>query len=363
MKDKAYIFKELLSDTDFSVIQTNNFKDELKHPVIYLLQDESDVVESSGYIGCSRENTKCAIGHLYDEHFDWLKKIKKKLLDKDRVNVSAALGEIRCFGYLAETFGSKNVSSITETTNPTPDLMVRIDNKIVQVEVNTVQINEKEANGLREYNKKKEPSKKIIKNSEHVYHPYGLKPGASITQSVILKMISIKESNHQLNGNLPSILWVDLQDEYMNPLSNRVDKSGPYFSGNGYGGVEGIISNELWYSVYSKINDPVFEGETLNSDEGNSVKIKKNIFSGKFMCKKYNNLSAVVFYGPNGVVIYENPKAKRKLPECFIEKFSSGRWFKIESSRINFPNKHLKKIINEDKHKLKRMGKRKFFSW
>ena len=363
MKEKEYIFKDLLDDKDFLKIQQNSKAMGLTHPIIYLLEDENERVEASGYCAYSRENTKAAIARLRAAHEDWLKKTKKKLLDKNRENVSATLGEIRCFGYLAETFGSNAVSNISESKTPTPDFQVCFNGYTVIVEVNTVQINENEANSLKKINNQiRQPSNEKIRITEHISHPYGLKTDASTTQSVILKMKSVKEKNHQLTDAKPSILWVDLQDEYMNMLCDRIDKSGPFFSGKGYGGVEGIISNELWFSLYSKTGDPVFEGESLNSDCGREVSIKENIHFGKFNDPKYRNLSAVVFSGPNSVVFYENPRAKNKIPNGFVERLSSGRWFKIESCRMNYPNKQLRRVLRVDKNALKALSKKKFYS-
>lgn len=363
MKDKTAVFNNLINDINFQEILSNASANHIDHPIIYLLKDENEYIDSSGSRMKTVQNTKTAILSLQNNYLGWLQKTEKKFLEKDYANISAALGEIRCFGYLIETFGAQNVKNIHEESRPTPDFEITIGKQTINVEVNTVQMNQRERDALEQFRDLNNRSHGPVSISEHIIHPFGSKIGVTTTQSVILKLISIKEKNNQLSDKVPSILWIDLQDEYMNSLADRIDKAGPYFSGKGHGSGEGIFSNELWYSLYSEKDDPIFEGGSLNPDEGNEFVVGKCVHCGKFMEPKYKNVSAVIFCGPGGVVLFENTKAKKKLPRCFFEKIVSGRWFKIESCRMNYPGKFLKRSIRLDKKCLKAMGKKKFFTF
>jgi len=151
----------------------------------------------------------------------------------------------------------------------------------------------------------------------------------------------------------------------MKNIANRIHKSGPIFSGKSFDpSFEGLNSNELWYSVYSEEKDYVFESQTLNKNCVNPAKLNKNIYPGKYYDEKndnYKNISAVVYYGPDGLLIYENPFATKKISYEFYRMISSGRWFKIESSRINFPDNKLLDRLNNDKEILASFYNEKFY--
>lgn len=361
MLKRSEVFYDLLSDKEFREIVNNSSGEHFIHPVIYLLDD--DMVDYAKYNLYTRENTRSAISFLKKNNINWLKKSIKRLTDKDMANVSATLGEIRCFGCLAEVFGSENVRNIEEKKEPTPDFEVEFDGKNVMVEVNTIQMNSVERTRIKKYY---EAFFEDGRNSigECSYLPYGEKPGVSSHQSVILKVMSVKEKNHQLKYDIPSILWIDLQDEIMNQLSDRICKSGPLFSGRNYSGTNGIYSNELWYSLYGKEGDFVFKGEALNRCEGMKVTLEKLVHSGKFCDdNKYENLSAVVYSGPNSLALYENPYAKNKLPDSFISMFTSARWFKLEASVLSLVDEDLKERIEKSRKQIYELSLKELYSF
>jgi len=206
MEKKEYVFRDLINDNEFELIKINGNEDSLIHPVLSLLMNEEEIIESNSYTAYTRENTKSAINALYSNHINWLKKEKKKLLEKDRSSVSAALGEIRCFGYLSNVFGEENVEDINESKEKaTPDFCVDVDGEKIYIEVNTIQINGKQGEDLRDFYESIQSSKKekTICIGEHITRPFGDKEGATTVQSTILKLIAIKESNHQLSKDNP----------------------------------------------------------------------------------------------------------------------------------------------------------------
>ena len=355
MLDREVVFKDLIGDKEFAEIE-KNAKDNINHPVFYLLYDQDYAVSSYNYRLAIRENTKNAISLLYTKRQEWLKKRIKRLMEKDRSNVSAVLGEIRCYGYLVDVFGSDLVKDIPEKRNQsTPDFVLSIDNQNISVECASVQINQKVYNELYIFGRDKHLG-------EFVLAPFGKKNNSSLYQSVILKLMSVKEKNSQLTKSQPSVLWIDLQDEYICKLGTRIDVNGPFFSNIISCGVVGVFSNELWYSCYAHENDSVYEGETLNPELGRATDTGKMRYSGRFYDSDNNHISAVVFSGPNSVCVYENPMAIHKIPDSFMRKMSSGKGFKIEASRTHLLCGDLETTLNNDRRILNHYSDMEWYS-
>lgn len=123
------------------------------------------------------------------------------------------------------------------------------------------------------------------------------------------------------------------------------------------------MSNELWYSTYASENMPIFDYVSLVYDEENSITLSKTKFCGRFNDLINSFISAIVYYGPNGLILYENPNALNKLPDSFIKYFIKDKNFKIENSRISFPDNNLKEIIDSEKNSINELGKNNFYKF
>lgn len=331
------------------------------HPLIYLI---SDITDSTGYFGFTKHNTFSAILQLQNKDNKWLQTKKKDILSEDITNASGALGEIRCYDCLINTFIKEKVNPIkTKKGEQTADFEVISDTDKVFIEVNTIQINQDEASKLKKFYNQKDSSGGIHIN-EISYCPYGKKDGYTTTQTVIRKIYNVKSESSQFSKKYPSVLWIDLQDVYMNSIGDRLHKFSPVFSGRQLGGsVEGFYSNELWYALYSKKGMGIFEGQTLNCNEGNKSNLCHMDYYGRFATNKYAKISAIIFSAPNALILCENQYAKRKLPEWFIKKLTSTSWFRFESSRMGFPLQNLRKQIKDDIKIVKKLAKQTFYDW
>ena len=114
----------------------------LTHPLIELIEESYD---SSGYHNYVKSNTVTAFQRVKLSNQQWLLKKRKNVLEKDRFNASATLGEFRCYSALIDTFGKNIVKPISETDTPTPDFMLDYNGDNIYIEVNTVQMNSEEA--------------------------------------------------------------------------------------------------------------------------------------------------------------------------------------------------------------------------
>ena len=325
-----------------------------EHPIFYLLKDDMEIYHSSNFNKLTFLCTKRAFSILNDsQNQTFQKKIKKQLIGKDLQNINGALGEVRCFGYLFSVFGL-NVKPIKESETPTPDFEVKCENDSILIEVNTLQVNKKEVDKFDIFKEKYD--------SNGVYERVTVfqKPNKSYIRSVYEKLTNAKKDSKQLTDiNNPTILWIDLHDSYISKIAYRIDKSGPYFStadGN-------IMFNELWYSVYATENMAMFNCSNLHCGEGIKTNLPKTKFGGRFDDLENNFISAIVYYGPNGLVIFENPNASYKLPDSFIKYFSKGENFKIENSRINFPTNNLKERIEIEKESVNELAKNNFYKF
>lgn len=358
------LLKNILIDCDLSNLSTT---DGLNHPLNYLLRT-NESFDSLNYWQYARENTERSLNLIYENDIKFFTKEKKNnLIGCDRTNASAVLGEIRCYGALLDAFGKSQVKHVNERKeSKTPDFLINLGEQQIEIEVMTLQMDGNEARNLSAFeNADVTHSGDGILLREHLTRPFGNKKRSGTTPSVIYKLCSIKEDAEQLGGNKPGILWIDCQDEYMNQISPRLDIDGPIYSSRGMGScVKGLSSNEIWYSLFAHKGDLILDGESLDSGEGIKRKPDKMMLDGKFAKKKTSKrISAAIFYGPNAMCIYENPFAKKRLPECFRIKLMGNLTFKYENSRIDFPKGQLKNKLKNDYKVLKKLCKESFYSW
>lgn len=353
------LFGDFFSDSELEKFTTNI--NGLSHPVYYLINPYQ--CSSNNYKGFTNANTQYAFNLIKRNNQGWLDSNKKRLLNiEDRSNSASMLGEIRCFGYLLEAFAQYKVETVKTDSSPTPDFKVSNDTESVIIEVNSPQLNGEQRESLEEFHSSKTTHSKG-KNTirEHLTVPFGTQNAKCIAENVICKLAYIKSKEHQLNEKEHNVLWVDLQDEYMNLLGDRADSACPIFTGNGYGVAEAFYSNELWYAMYANKGTPIFEGLSLN--DGIPVKeLPVMTHNGRF-CKEQNSkLSAFVFSFPNATVIYENPYTK-PLPKWFIETIQGIRWFRYQGSKLNVPDNILSEQLSIDREIITSLSKKELKRW
>lgn len=355
-----YVFNSFFSEEEIEQVLSDI--NGLAHPIFDIVNPYC--YDSSNNNGFTRENVRLAFNIIINKNSEWLNKIKKRLTNNtDYSQPSSALGELRCYGYLLDAFTEYDVNAISTSSSPTPDFSVTNKDEIVEIEVNTPQMNGEERKELEQFNnQQKSAANNKFCIREHVTTPFGRKNAKCVAENVIHKITSIKEGETQFSKKNCSILWVDLQDSHMNFINDRCRSSCPIFTGKGYSSMEDYFSNELWYATYASKGTPIFE--SVNLSEGISVKeLPKVTYDGRFCKKRKSIVDAIIFSLPHNTIIYENPYAKHKIPEWFIETVQNVRWFSYQGSKLNFPDHILRKQLRIDRKIIASLSKKELKHW
>lgn len=355
-----YVFNNFFSEEEIEQVLSDI--NGLSHPIFDIVNPYC--YDSSNNNGFTRENVRLAFNIIIKKNSEWLNKIKKRLINNtDYSQPSSALGELRCYGYLLEAFTGYDVKPTDKSSTPTPDFSIINENEIVEVEVNTPQMNGEEQKALEQFNNQQNSTthnKPCIR--EHVTAPFGRKNAKCVTENVIHKITSIKEDEAQFSKKTCSILWVDLQDSHMNSIDDRCRSSCPIFTGRGYSSMEDYFSNELWYATYASKGTPIFE--SVNLGEGIPVKeLPKVTYDGRFCKKRKSIVDAIIFSLPHNTVIYENPYAKHKIPKWFIEAIQNVRWYSYQGSKLNFPDHILRNQLRIDRKIITSLSQKELKHW
>lgn len=350
-----HVFNNFFTEKEIEKVLSNI--NGLSHPIFDIVNPYC--CDSSNNTGFTRENVKAAFNSIMSKNPEWLKKIKNRLINNtDYSQPSSALGELRCYGYLLDAFTGYTVKPIDTSFTPTPDFSITNKNEIVEIEVNTPQMNGEERKELEQFhNQQKSIAHNKLCIGVHVTTPFGRKNAKCVTENVIHKITSIKEDEAQFSKKACSILWVDLQDSHMNSINDRCRASCPIFTGKGYSSMEDYFSNELWYATYASKGTPIFE--SVNLVKGIPVKeLPKVTYDGRFCKKRKSIVDAIIFSLPHNTIIYENPYSKHKIPKWFIETVQNVRWFSYQGSKLNFPDHILRKQLRIDRKIIKSLSKK-----
>ena len=360
MKNELLKFKGFISESEADNLLKHQKPGET-HPFIWML---SAVHDTSGDFECCKYNTTFAVSEIQRQDPKWLVQEKKKVLEnKDYTNPSAALGEIRCYGYLLNIF-EENAKSIHVGANKTPDFKIINGSEEVLIEVNTLQMNGDEAQELKEFHAQAPKENEKITIRETSVTPYGSKNAKCLSLNVIHKICQVKGKENQFSDKTPTILWIDMQSEYINMVSDRSTHSFPVFTGKGYSDHEEFFSNELWYAVYGEQGMPVFEAHSLDKYCGGFKAVLPLLeHGGRFSRKNTSKADGIIFSFPQSTIYYENPYSKKPIPNWCIEKLIQMHRFKIQCSKMNFPGRQLKKQLRIDKRTIRKLGKKEFYQF
>ena len=344
---KENILRFFIEDEEIKEIENAFIKDR-RHPVKQLLQprdrDKQVLI-----------NTNTALNWIIKNNNLWLESVRQRLVNTDDFSASSsALGEIRAYGYLLAA--DLEVLPIPETDISTPDFEVIQDKEKVLVEVHSKQYDGKEAKNLEKFNNESFTidSTKRVTIREHVVTPFG-KPGSkeNISENVISRLASIKSKETQFSATLPSILWLDFQDE-MWDLTVNADGVNPISTWNGE-----LFAGEIWYAFYGIKGSPIFEGHS--TEERAVQEIIKMRHNGRF--NNYSKIDGVVFSFPRLTFAIENPYSSKSIPGWFWKNFIKIPWFHLEYSRLNWPDKNLLQLIKLETDKIMAFGKIPLYKW
>lgn len=286
------------------------------------------------------QNTIRAFNFVKEQDEQWLASLKKRMLeDKDYSTPSAALGELRAYGYLLEA-GIKVEPVPCERGVGTPEFKCFIYGEPFIVEVHSKQMDNEETNSYHEF-KKESLSKEAPFYGVHTVTPFGKpkKSGDTTALNAISKICSIKQRGHQLSKQIPSIIWMDFQDEFWS-LGLGKENVHPLRTFRGR-----FTSGEIWHAFYGWKEAPVFESHSISDGIGRKeIKMGHN---GRFRDSK--ELSAVIISFPRTTCILENPYSDKILPCLFWESLSKLNWFSVEDSYTHMFASNLKKKIELEK--------------
>ncbi len=354
----ASIFGNLITENDLCRLRSviGNAYD--LHPLLYILSD-NEINDSDYYHASTQTNTIQAIKEITNANNSFLVRNKKRILSKDRSESSGVLGEIRCFGLLLTLFGKDKVESVKRSINKTNDFKVVCDGTEIMIEVNTPQMGDAVFQAMSK-KKPENQNRNRIDISEFAYNPFGNKHNSGTLPSTIYKLSDIKKDAEQFSTSISSVLWVDLQDDNVNYIANRLEINGPVYIDETS---DSFYSNEIWYSLYAEENDPIFTGEKKAPCEDVAKELKRMLFAGRFFNSNSAKFAAVVFYGPKTIALYENTNAAKPLHQGFVKKLSDDSRFNHTASRTNDDSINIIEKIKKDKLLLESLSKGIFSSF
>ena len=334
------LFSQFLSGDQINIIANAPRKDR-SHPTKKLFCNDNKNL----YV---YYNTEFALSKILSEDKPWLESQKDKLSAIDDYSTaSAAIGEIRAYGYLIGA--GFQVAPITPSKNDnTPDFVIKnSEGEEIEVEVNSKQYSEDESLELEKFNSQTNSAQHSSTTiREHVVTPFGKpKPGENVTENVISKLTAIKQNEKQFSPDKPSILWLDFQDELWT-LGLKVDSTQPIRTWR-----EEFYSGELWYAFYGKKGLTIFEQSSVEP------RIKSNITMRHEGRYRYDSkIDATIISLPEHTVILENPFSKNKLPNWFWDSAVFINRLNFENSWTNWPENRLKERIETEEDRIKELS-------
>lgn len=269
-------------------------------------------------------------GNLAFQH--WLNDRISKAAGPDFEEASAALGEVRAAGTLLE-IGTK-CHPVRIGPKKTPDFRIEAEGGPLFVEVHTKQLNGEEAKmlaGFRrgEFGRSWTLGADAIR--EHSIAPGGRpKPQSleTLGENLASKFANIKPHAPQAQADHPNLLWLDLQDEDMEPVPP--DATLPVVAGP-----NGFSSLGLWHAFYGqKNNTPIFEYHVVSL--GDQSPVQRLGFDGMFAQTKA--WSAVVLTFPRTAVVFEHPDPDSLLPAGLWPMLLTLPFLRFELSVIGWAN-------------------------
>ena len=286
-------------------------------------------------------NTTHALRHVLDSMPDFAKNLKTRLTDtSDWTNSESALAEIRACGALLEGGYDVKTGSMTQRgTRPEFEVARDGTRTIVEVWGRNLALDDHAAleKDLQKPHVRKDGNVSIS-TAATVVAPFGAptKPGDTITLNVISRVASIKRDEHQVEPNVPFVVWVDLQSvSTLAGFDNQsqfqpIEDDGGELSSGGY-----------WYGMYGRKGDVIFERGSPPAPmlhDGRYFQVMKDGGATR--------VSAFIFSAPNHVVVMENPNAGNPLPVAFRNGLLLLPCFNIGLSVANWSANHVTQMLD-----------------
>jgi hypothetical protein len=277
------------------------------------------------------------------------------LATDDFTHASSALGEIRAYGALLETWMKVHAGPKVPYSPASPEFGVDAGDGMVIVEVHTRQLDESEAESLAahenalqaaaEKTRRESPTAPAVTIGETEVFPTGAPDPRKIDDTWVTNTISriaaIKAKETQIDPDRPFVLWLDLHDPTVWGLPLAPEYLRPLFAV----GPEGQVnSGPLWFALYGKKGCPLIYSQSYD------YRWLPMAHNGRFYqtMKSHGGptrLSAVVYSLPNATVLMENPNAQHPLPSRFRAALLKAPDFRPELSVIDWKPKLVARLI------------------
>jgi hypothetical protein len=157
-----------------------------------------------------------------------------------------------------------------------------------------------------------------------ILHPGGKpdlsKPYDSVQANVISKLCAAKGQEKQVDASRTAVLWLDLS--YFTELNyTLIEQTNALISGH-----IGLTSGAIWHAFYG------WKGAPLAEEGGRRRVVMGHDGRFRFRGASKSAFAAALISFEQGVVLFENPWADRRLPEFFRKACLRLPWFKIENS-------------------------------
>lgn len=332
-----------LTESEFELVNAAAMTSK-RHPLARALSPASTFEK---YVS---SNTHAALVDLERaRHSRWIAGLKQRVLEQvDLSDSSSALAEIRALGFLCGA--GFDVKVIPVGDKPTAECKASVNGSSMLVEVHAKQMNNEEARALSTFRgNMSDRNSDLASNADwHVVSPFGPpRPGEAGCENAISKLASIKPGIRQLQGELPTVLWLDLQDEDMSVLFDFRHVLPVYGDTS-----SGFFTGVAWAAFYGKKGDPLFDGEGSETDPSGPGHYMQH--SGRFETEPM--ISAVVLSLPTHTVVMENPNARIPLTGELQKALFGARWFSHEFSRTSWPDAQLPARLSVDRRLLATMA-------
>ncbi len=227
--------------------------------------------------------------------------------DRDLNNVAAFLGELRALSDLAHVFG-RNV----QTPESGSDFLVTVGDRALRVEVVTPSGTTKEREMLLD-EWRRENVTVTTRGIAPFGYPEAEKPNDTVQGNAVSRLASLKQKEHQADPTVPSVLWVDLDNDRAFPVSIGISQAQPFTSGN-----EELVSGAAWWANYGAKGDPIFDRWSFNTGERQTYIME---FDGRFhRSPKYAGVVNVI---DSHHIFHQNPSSASPLEALWIVRLLS----------------------------------------
>jgi hypothetical protein len=312
------------------------------HPLAVLLTGESP---STQLIAA---NTERALGRVMSRDQQWLKSMKKRLLQTEPLTEPASvLAELRAYGALLEA--GLDVFPVPATGPGTkPDFTVRFNHEEMHVEVQAKQHDDAMAQEIETFHRvacEESVAQSVSAPRPSVtirmidVQPFGRpgKPDDTTRTNAISKISQIKDDERQFTEGVPALLWLDFQDVQNLGMALIGEDLSPVMSWRGL-----VNSGVLWYALYGWKGAPVFERHCLLIPfKGRSIVPMQH--DGRF--RRSTKLSAVLISFPNAIMLAESFQPTAPISDTFRRHFPGLPGAHISSSIINWLPNQVKESI------------------